>query len=148
MSSLSRMITLALIWGEDNRAVRTTQERDGVCRTGEASTQKIEPHLPPPNRFGIWQRDDRAIFRRTLHQFTPCSSTTSPTKSSQRSQTRSLFNLLASGIPLPKSSGSLSSNSSGSFKEYAISQPISRVLGRVLTSPPFYLAFKQTLGRI
>ena len=35
--------------------------------------------------------------------------------------------------------------SSGCFKVYAISHPVSRVLGHFLTSPPFYLAFKRTL---
>ena len=42
-------------------------------------------------------------------------------------------------------SGSLSSNSSGCFKEYAISHLFLVSSGRFLISPPFYLAFEQTL---
>ena len=52
---------------------------------------------------------------------------------------------LHSRLPCPELLLVLSSNPSGCFKVYAISHPVPRVLGRFLTYPPFYLAFKQTL---
>ena len=52
---------------------------------------------------------------------------------------------LHSRLPYAELLLALSSNSFVCFKVYAISHPVSRVLVHFLTSPPFYLAFKQTL---